>query len=60
MSKPQAGGRRMFLGSELVGSVDKLPGRLEVEDDDADRLPTTPDLGEMARLARLAQRGVLD
>jgi alkanesulfonate monooxygenase SsuD/methylene tetrahydromethanopterin reductase-like flavin-dependent oxidoreductase (luciferase family) len=50
----------MFLGSELVGSVDKLPARIEIDEDDADRPPSVPDLGEMARLARLAQRGVLD
>ncbi|MDR1118439.1 MAG: LLM class flavin-dependent oxidoreductase [Bifidobacteriaceae bacterium] len=59
MSKPKKR-RRMYLGSELVSSVDKLPARIEVEDDDADRPPSVPDLGEMARLARLAQRGVLD
>jgi alkanesulfonate monooxygenase SsuD/methylene tetrahydromethanopterin reductase-like flavin-dependent oxidoreductase (luciferase family) len=50
----------MFLGSELVGSADKLPSRIEVEEDDADRPPHSPDLGQVARLARLAQRGVLD
>ncbi|MDR2453233.1 MAG: LLM class flavin-dependent oxidoreductase [Bifidobacteriaceae bacterium] len=60
MSKPKGATRRMFLGSELVGSVAKLPSRLEFDDDDSERPPQTPDLGEVARLARLAQRGVLD
>jgi alkanesulfonate monooxygenase SsuD/methylene tetrahydromethanopterin reductase-like flavin-dependent oxidoreductase (luciferase family) len=50
----------MFLGSELVGSIDKLPSRIDLEDEDAERPPAAPNLGQMARLARLAQHGVLD
>jgi alkanesulfonate monooxygenase SsuD/methylene tetrahydromethanopterin reductase-like flavin-dependent oxidoreductase (luciferase family) len=50
----------MYLGSELVGSVDRLPSRLEFDDDESERPPSPLDLGALARLARLAQRGVLD
>ncbi|MDR1394153.1 MAG: LLM class flavin-dependent oxidoreductase [Bifidobacteriaceae bacterium] len=60
MSKPKTNPRRMFLGSELVGGVARIPNRVDLEDDDSDRSPRVPDLGEAARLARLAQRGVLD
>jgi alkanesulfonate monooxygenase SsuD/methylene tetrahydromethanopterin reductase-like flavin-dependent oxidoreductase (luciferase family) len=59
VSKPK-GARRIFLGSELVGSVDKLPSRVEVDDDDPERPPSPRDLGQVARLARLAGRGVFD
>ncbi|MDR0626322.1 MAG: LLM class flavin-dependent oxidoreductase [Bifidobacteriaceae bacterium] len=52
--------RRIYLGSELVSSVDRFPSPIELDDDDDERTPTAPDLGSVARLARTAQRGVLD
>jgi alkanesulfonate monooxygenase SsuD/methylene tetrahydromethanopterin reductase-like flavin-dependent oxidoreductase (luciferase family) len=52
--------RRIYLGSELVASVDRFPSPIEFDDDDDDRSPVSPDLGLAARLARTAQRGVLD
>ncbi|MDR3107408.1 MAG: LLM class flavin-dependent oxidoreductase [Bifidobacteriaceae bacterium] len=52
--------RRIYIGSELVSSVARFPSPIEFDDDDDDRTPFTPDLGLAARLARTAQRGVLD
>jgi alkanesulfonate monooxygenase SsuD/methylene tetrahydromethanopterin reductase-like flavin-dependent oxidoreductase (luciferase family) len=52
--------RRIYLGSELVSTVDRFPSPIEFDDDDDDRSPTSHDLGLAARLARTAQRGVLD
>ncbi|MDR2379294.1 MAG: LLM class flavin-dependent oxidoreductase [Bifidobacteriaceae bacterium] len=52
--------RRIYLGSELVGSVDRFPCSIEFEDDDDERPVSASDLGSAARLARTAQRGVLD
>ncbi|MDR0592525.1 MAG: LLM class flavin-dependent oxidoreductase, partial [Bifidobacteriaceae bacterium] len=52
--------RRIYLGSELVSSVGRFPSQIDFDDDDDDRPPAAHDLGLTARLARTAQRGVLD
>ncbi|MDR2374410.1 MAG: LLM class flavin-dependent oxidoreductase [Bifidobacteriaceae bacterium] len=52
--------KRIYLGSELVSSVDRFPSPVDFDEDDDDQPPAAVDLGATARLARTAQRGVLD